>query len=105
MAELTLQGLAEIIEAQNKKIESLTEANTALQGKVGTLSAENEPVKLPAIPADLVEVNKKQYLFQVASFKLPGNDAVILAEEAVLDKTIIAQILKIDGQGILKEQA
>ena len=105
MAEITLESLAKDLADQTAKIAEQAATIATLQGKVAQQTAINEPVKLPTMPKDAVKSGQKEYLFQVAGFRLPVSDAVILSEEAILDDALIKQILKIEGQGILKEQA
>lgn len=63
----------------------------------------NMKVVAPTIPAKVIKVGGKSYKFATAALHLPGHGRVT-AEEALLDKGILEQIIAIDGQGILVEQ-
>lgn len=112
MSELTLEVLAqrlETLEKQNTELAEtngkLAEANEKLQALIGTatsLEVGAKPKK-PEIPKDEITIDKSKYKFAVASFYPPGATEPITSLEASTDKKLLAAIVKIAGQGILKE--
>ncbi len=99
VAELQAQ-LAEQKEINAKN----TEALAGLMKIVGIAkTVETAAVKPPTIPTEAVKVAGKSYLFRVASFQLPGSRDVLISEEVATDEKLLQSLLKIDGQGILKE--
>lgn len=91
--EKTLTQHAQVIAEQSKHLDDATQT---------TKIEEAKPKKL-TIPEKPVEVNGKFFIFQMPAFRMPGEAEIILAEDAALREDILADILKIEGQGILKE--
>jgi hypothetical protein len=92
--EETISQQAQVIADQAKSLE-------AVQPLSSTIS-ETKPKKI-SIPDKPVNINGKDYVFQVASFRMPGESEIILSEEAILRKEMLETIVNINGQGILKE--
>ncbi len=99
--EITTADLHEIVKQQGEQIETLKNALGAK--KDSTIEVDKEQ-KVPEIPKDAVAVDGKEYKFNVAQFRLPKRSEVIFASQAILDKKILAEIIAIKGQNILKEQ-
>ena len=112
MSELTLEGLSkqfEELQKQNAEIlaanEKLAASNEELKKILGSATSLEVGAKEedPTIPDDEVTIEKKTYKFTVAMFYPPNSTETITAKEASTDKAMLAQIVKIPGQGILKE--
>lgn len=88
----------EMIENLNDQIVTLKAA--ALKNVAAVQSAAPAKAVIPQKP---VKVAGKEYVFKVPKFNLNG--AIVTAEEASTDKEILAEILKMEGQGILKPLA
>ncbi len=104
MAEVTLEGLAKQLQEQADIISKQNETIAAMQA-AALKNAAPEAAKVVSIPKEPVEFGKKKYRFNVAKFAFPGSDKQYIAEEVATDKTVLAQIIAIEGQGILTEQA
>ncbi len=103
-AKISPEEFAEMkatVDKQSKQIEALTKKQSEAK-KTEITDKAPEPPKIPSKP---VTVGDKKYKWNVPAFKMPGSSEVITAEEASTDKTIMAEILKIEGQGLLTEQA
>lgn len=106
--ELTLESLAARLgtmetsnQALSEQNQVLIEQNAALKAALETKSSvSTEAAKKPEIPSEPVTIDKRKYQFQVPVFDLGGN--TYTAEEAATDNSILAAIVKIDGQKILK---
>lgn len=106
--ELTLESLSarlNSVESSNQALseqnQALIEQNNALKEALATKNSVSlEAAKKPEIPAAAVKVDKKSYQFLVPVFELLGK--TYTAEEAATDETILAAIVKIEGQKILK---
>ena len=94
-----VETLKELVSDFNKGREELLKVLSE-----GTTLAAAEPAKKPEIPTETVEVGKKKYAFAVASFRLPGEAEPNTAEQAITDPKLLAKIVAIKGQTILKEQ-
>lgn len=88
----------QITAEQNEKIAQLTEL---VATKTTDISVKTPA--LPVIPKANLKVGKKEYRWNVPVFKMPGSTETITAEAANTDKDLIAEILKIEGQGLLTE--
>lgn len=101
--ELTLESLAAQLKIQQENLAQLQLENATLKGQFVEITKKPE---LPKIPEEPITYKKKNYKWKVAAFTLPGKETkTITAEEASLDEETIAAVLKIEGQGILVEQA
>lgn len=94
--ELSLEGLAAIVEKQNETI-------AGLQAQLLEKSAIETKREVPKVPKDPVKVGNKTYKFNVAKFAFPGSDKQYLSEEVATDNAILKKLLAIEGQGILTE--
>ena len=99
----TLEEALQAIEVQNTRIAAL-EAKAAAKVTSTSITVDAKKV-VHTVPSEPVSVDGKEYKFTVAKFRLPGHTEVLISEEVALDNDIIADILKIDGQSILKLQA
>lgn len=99
--EITTADLHEIVKKQGEEINTL---KSLLAAKKETEITLNKKEELPTIPEDEVEVNGKEYKFNVARFRLPNRSEIILAAEAALDEVLLKEIVAIEGQNILREQ-
>lgn len=98
---LTLEELSQIVLQQQTQISNLSQENLKLKGAV---LKEDTAEKKPEIPKEPVSFGGKKYAFKLAVFTIPGVvTRTITAEEASTDEDLIAEILEIEGQGILKE--
>ena len=112
MADLTVEILAERLDKLEKQNSELADSNAKLvatneelQKTIGTatsLEVGAKPEK-PTIPKESVTVDKKEYNFTVALFYPPNATEPVTAKEASTDPKLLAEIVKIKGQQILKE--
>ena len=87
-----IEALKSIVAEQAKTIASLQVKETVITTKA---AAKIE------VPSKLVEHDGKKYKWAVAHFK--HGAAVITAEDAATDETLIGELIAIEGQGILTE--
>lgn len=59
--------------------------------------------KAAVAPKSTVEVDGKTYVWAVRSFR-KSNGEVVTSEEASTDMELVKELLKIEGQGLLREQ-
>ncbi|MES2457228.1 MAG: hypothetical protein V4594_16860 [Bacteroidota bacterium] len=94
-----LADLKATVDKQSKQIDALTKK---LAQPKGTEISDKAP-EPPKVPSKPVSVGEKKYKWNLAVFQMPGSTAKVTAEEASTDKEMIAEILKIEGQGLLTE--
>jgi len=99
--EEQVAALAAALEEQ-KKI-SAEQAKTIADLKGSQLAEKAEVKAKPKVPKKNVTVGKKEYKWRLAHFIF--DNAYVTAEDAALDKDLIAKILAVPGQEILIEQA
>lgn len=99
--EALKQENAEQKETIASKEKAIAEQAAVMTKMMGTV-IETAQAEKPKVPEKAVSFNKKQYKFTLAQFIMPGRGKM-LAEDAMTDKDIIAEIIAIEGQGILKE--
>ncbi len=119
MAELTLEGLAQRIDALEQQNQALVEENKSLIAKQAEL--EQQLAEKPATGITIGTAKKsatipdgefshlgKKYRFTLAAVRLPGDPARYTAEEisvtAGKKDGLFAKVLAIKGQKILVEQ-
>ncbi|MBN8833765.1 MAG: hypothetical protein J0H76_05230 [Sphingobacteriales bacterium] len=110
MAELTLESLADEIKALKEQNAKMAEENGALQKKVADLTAaqiEDKPEEPLSVPTELLEHKGETYKFAAAGYRTHTADGetFISAAELQADEKLVAELLKIKGQGILIKQA
>lgn len=103
MAENTIQTLsqeelAKLVLAQSEKIAHL-ELQIAGKNAIDIKEAAKE--SKPKLPASPVSHEGKKYQFILPAFRIEGDE--FTAEQAAVDKSIMAKILAIKGQNIVKE--
>ena len=126
MAELTVESLAKRLDDLEKQNSELAEGNAKLAASNNELQESNAKLaatsenlqktigaatslevgakfEKPTIPEGSVKVDKKEYKFTVALFYPPNATEPITAKEASTDDKLLAEIVKIKGQNILKE--
>lgn len=112
----TINDQAALIQSQGDSLKTMQEQiegipdmlkqfeNMKLQLKTQeTIIGADKVEKLPKIPEDLVKHEKKKYKWALPVFTFEGQRYT--AEEAATDKELIARIMQVEGQGLLKEQA
>lgn len=115
IVSITAEKDKEIVELKDK-LSKAEETISQADEKIGKLndiigSAKNatiietapEKKKVPTIPTETVEFAGKEYKWNRAQFRLPGNISKTTAEEASTDDEILKRILDIPGQEILTE--
>lgn len=101
--KITLEDLLERINKQDETIAKQAETIVGLKGEVAKTAISTEEAKPPTIPKDPIEFKGNKYKWCVAIFSFPGSHEKYTAEEASTDDEMLAEILKIEGQGMLKE--
>lgn len=98
---ITLEDLHAIVTQQ---AQTIAEQNAKIEGmKLKETNIIVEKITALTIPEKAVEVRGKEYKWTVPAFNHKG--VKISAEDASLDEALLKEIIAINGQGILKEQA
>lgn len=114
--EIKIEDLQKTINDQNATIKTMQEQvagipymlkqfeTMKLQLKTQeTIIGADKVEKLPTIPEELVKHEKEKYKWALPVFTFEGQRYT--AEEAATDKDLIARIMQVEGQGLLKKQA
>lgn len=103
--EQVLQQLNQMKERQDALENENGQLKVQLAGVAGK-QLEEKPAEPLKVPTELLEHKGKKYKVRVSGFRKSGKDGgeLITAQELIADSDLIDEVLKIEGQGILKLQ-
>lgn len=110
--ELTPEQQIEQLKLQVSELENTNSQQAqVIEEQAKTLGTLNQPAtvimevksKKITVPAETINIAGKEYMFQVACFRMTGEPEILLSENAALRPDLLQKIIAIEGQGILKE--
>ena len=100
--EVKLEKAEDILQLADERIGKLNDIIASAKSGT-TIDTAPEKKKVPTIPTETVEFAGKEYKWNRAQFRLPGDVNKTTVEEASTDESILKRILDIPGQEILTE--
>lgn len=106
--EVTMEQLLEKMQGLQEQFSDLQKENGELKSQLAEVAGkqlEDKPEEALVVPTEPFDHKGKKYKVTVGGFYMPGKEGgdLITAQELMADSDLVDDVLKIKGQGILKE--